>query len=412
MANSIKVSRILTITNNDIIRDSVREIMQAVEGFEVVQTSVPDEEIMEGVYNLKPEYILLDYDFDAVDSITLIDSISAQFPEIMVIAILSEANVMHANDVVLAGARAILMQPFTKDDLLGTIHRVKELVSRTVMAQPEVSQTSGPLISSRGTFVVISPKGGAGVSSVAVNLALSILDSVDDEVLLMDGKLLFGHLDVMLNLRTQNTVSELIAHIGALDESLIRDVVSRHVSGLSLLPAPLTITSAQGIRPEDMYNLLVDLQTVYRYIVIDGGNFLNETAVTFMDASNKVILVVNPDIASLRDASQFFEVCRTLSYPKDKIQVVVNQFDKREGLSLADIEKTLDVEVLGTVPMDRKTALQSINRGIPTALQRSRSPLRKAYKVLAKDLIDLVQQGGQGPGGQQSDVLSKSSRLG
>ena len=91
---------------------------------------------------------------------------------------------------------------------------------------------------------------------------------------------------------------------------------------------------------------------------------------------------------------------------------MVNQFDKRDGLSLTDIEKTLDVEVLGTVPMDRKTALQSINRGIPTALQRSRSPLRKAYKDLARDLVDLVQQGGQGPGGQQSDVLSKSSRLG
>ena len=411
MANSIKVSRILTITNNDLIRDSVREIMQAVEGFEVVQTDAADDEIMEGVYNLRPEYILLDYEFDAVDQETLIDSITTQFPESVVISILSQSNVMHANSVILAGARAILMEPFTNDDLIGTLRRVQELVIRTGVSQPDAPQQSGPLVSSRGTFVVISPKGGAGVSSVAVNLALSILDEVEDEVLLMDGKLLFGHLDVMLNLRTQNTVSDLIAHIGALDESLIRDVVSQHVSGLSLLPAPLTITAAQGIRPEDVYNLLVDLQTVYRYIVIDGGNFLNETAVTYMDASNKVIMVVNPDIASLRDASQFFEVSRTLSYPKDKIQVVVNQFDKRDGLSLTDIENTLQVEVLGTVPMDRKTAINSINRGIPTALQRTRSPLRKAYQDLAKDLLELVQHSSFGKGGQ-SDVLSKSSRLG
>ncbi|NIW44222.1 MAG: hypothetical protein GWN30_05465, partial [Gammaproteobacteria bacterium] len=62
--------------------------------------------------------------------------------------------------------------------------------------------------------------------------------------------------------------------------------------------------------------------------------------VTYMDASHKIILVINPEIASLRDASQFFEVCRQLAYPKDKVLVVVNQYDKREGLSITDIEKS------------------------------------------------------------------------
>ena len=412
MTNSIKVSRILTITENDMVKDSIRNIIAAVEGFEIVETSLAGEEIMEGIYSIHPDYILLDYAFEGVDSLTLIDSITAQFPEIVVISILSRDDLTHSNDVVLAGARAILIEPFTKEDLIGTLHRVKELVGRLSIAAPE-KQAAQPVVSSRGTFVVISPKGGAGVSSVAINLALSIFEEVSEEVLLLDGKLLFGHLDVMLNLRTQNTLSELVAHVGALDESLIRDVVSQHVSGLSLLPSPLTITAGQGIRPEDMYHLLVELQMVYPYIVIDGGNFLNETTVTYMDASNKIILVVNPDIASLRDASQFFEVCRTLSYPREKIQVVVNQYDKREGLSIADIEKTLQVEILGTIPLDRKAALQSINRGVPVALQRSRSQLGKAYQTLAEDLLKMIQKSSFAtPGGQNTDVLSKSSRLG
>ena len=163
-----------------------------------------------------------------------------------------------------------------------------------------------------------------------------------------------------------------------------------------------------------MYNLLVDLQSVFPYIVIDGGNFLNDVAVTYMDASNKIILVVNPDIASLRDVSQFLEVCRTLSYPREKVQIVVNQYDKRDGLSITDIEKTLQTEVLGTIPLDRKTALQSINRGIPVTLQRQKTPLRKAYQTLAQDLLKLVQKSSPGgrAGTQKTDVLSKSSRLG
>ena len=217
MANSIKVAKILTITNNDMISDSIQNIIAAVEGYEIVEANAENEEIMEGIYTVHPEYILLDYDYEGVDSITLIDSITAQFPEIVVVAILSKDNLTHSNDVILAGARAILIEPFSKEDLIGTLHRVKELVGRLSVG-PAEKQPSQPAVSSRGTFVVISPKGGAGVSSVAINLALSLFEEVSEEVLLVDGKLLFGHLDVMLNLRTQNTISELVAHISALDE--------------------------------------------------------------------------------------------------------------------------------------------------------------------------------------------------
>jgi pilus assembly protein CpaE len=304
------------------------------------------------------------------------------------------------------------MQPFTQVELLSILQRVKELVARTVIVQPEPAAAQ-PLVSSRGTFVVFSPRGGAGTSSVAINLALAMFEKLGEEVLLLDGKLLFGHVDVLLNLRTQNSVTELVAHAGALDESLIRDVVSEHVSGLKVLPSPLTISSGQGIRTDDLYNLLMELQTVYSTIVVDSGNFLNENVVTYMDASNKIILVINPDIASLRDASQFFEVCRQLSYPKDKVLVVVNQYDRREGLSLDDIEKSLQLRVFGTIPWDRKTALNAINRGVPVVLQRQNSPLRKAYQELASHMVDIVQKGPKESGRRNSsDVLSKSSRLG
>jgi pilus assembly protein CpaE len=413
MSSSLSISSILTITTNESVRNSVHEIINATEGFENLVPESPDEEIIEVVFSTKPDYILLDMDYGLVDPLKLIDSVSAQFPEVVIIAILSQDHLLDSQEVILAGARAILLSPFTSDDLVGTLHRIKELLGRRSVIKTTVESPQA-LVSTRGTFVVISPKGGVGVSSVATNLALSLFEEVEEEVLLMDGKLLFGHLDVMLNLRTQNTVSELIAHVAALDEGLIRDVVSQHVSGLHLLPAPLTITSGQGIRPDDMYRLLVDLQTVFKYIVIDGGNFLNDMAVTYMDAANKIVLVVNPDIASLRDASQFFEVCRTLSYPREKIQVVVNQYDKRDGLSISDVEKSLQVEVLGTIPLDRKTSLQSINRGIPVTLQRTRTPLRRAYQSLAKDLLNVINTSSIAklPGASRSDALSKSSRLG
>lgn len=411
MANSEMV-RVLPITSNNLVKDSITAALETESNYFLLDDGAIEDDIMDGIYSLQPDYILLDYAYQGADALALIDGVTMQFPEVVVIVLLPKNQLAESNNVILAGARAFLLQPFTQMELLSTLQRVKELVARTVIVQPE-QPSAQPLISSRGTFVVFSPRGGAGTSSVAINLALAMFEQMKEEVLLMDGKLLFGHVDVLLNLRTQNSLSELVAHAGALDESLIRDVVSEHVSGLKVLPSPITVSSGQGVRTEDLYNLLMELQTVYSTIVVDSGNFINENVVTYMDASNKVILVINPDIASLRDASQFFDVCRQLSYPKDKVLVVVNQYDKRDGLSLDDIEKSLQVKVFGTIPWDRKTALNAINRGVPVVLQRQNSSLRKAYQQLASQMIKILETKPKETSRRgASDVLSKSSRLG
>ena len=57
------------------------------------------------------------------------------------------------------------------------------------------------------------------------------------------------------------------------------------------------------------------LQQVFPHIIIDGGNNLNENTVTYMDSSDKILLVLNPDLASLRDVHQFMDITKTLSYP-------------------------------------------------------------------------------------------------
>lgn len=386
MPNSTDTLHILPITEDELLLDLIETALQSDDAYSLIDPSLLTEEILEDIATLRPNYLLLDYKNGYADSLNLIDSVAAQFPDIVIIAIVSENQVQDSQEIILAGARAFLVQPIAQTNLLQTLNRVNTLVTRTQTAQMASSEPEMP-IGARGTFTVFSPKGGVGCSSVAANLALSLFEEIKEEVLLVDGKLLFGHLDIMLNLRTQNSIADLVAHVGALDEGLIRDVVAEHVSGLKVLTSPTTISAGQGVRPDDLYSIISAIQPFFGNIVIDAGNFLNENVVTFMDASFKIILVISPDITSLRDASQFFDICRSLSYPPDKVAVVVNRFDKRDGLSLGDIEKSLQVKVFGTIPWERKDSLQSVNRGIPAVLQKRSSPLGKAYTNLAKDLI-------------------------
>jgi pilus assembly protein CpaE len=150
--------------------------------------------------------------------------------------------------------------------------------------------------------------------------------------------------------------------------------------------------------------------------VIDSGNSLSENAVTLMDASHKIILVISPDIASLRDASRFIDICRTtLALPKEKILPVINQHDQRDGLSREDIERSLHVKVFATLPWDPRVTMQSINRGVPVLMQApANSPLRKAFMSMAKALAATIGFKGSDAMAKKNlpDVLVKSSRLG
>jgi len=416
MPNSQDPIRVLSITSSVSTLNLIRTTLKNDDGYFLIDHQDLDDDLIEKIEKLKPNCILLDYLAADINPLDLIDSISLQFPEIMTIAILPQEKIVEANRIILAGARAFISQPFTQKDLLDTLGRIKELHQRGQQSKTTTNTADLPM-ATRGTFVVFSPKGGVGCSTVAINLAVALKEELGQEVLLMDGKLLFGDLDIMLNLKTQNSISDLVPHIGSLDEGLIRDVISTHVSGIEVLPAPTNPISAQGIHPEELHRILTSLQNIYPNVVIDSGNFLNENAVTMMDASHNIILVLNPDIACLRDASRFFDICRTtLSIPKEKILVLINQHDQREGLSLADIERSLQVKVFATLPWDPRISLQSINRGVPVIMQLQNNPLRKAFQIMAKNLAATIGYKADEPATKNKktipEVLSKSSRLG
>lgn len=246
-------------------------------------------------------------------------------------------------------------------------------------------------VKTKNTFTVFSPKGGVGTTTISANLAISLHKALKEDVLLIDGKHLFGHIALYFNLLTGNSMTDLIAHAGNLDERLIKQVVIQHSSGVYVLPSPNSITEAQGIKPDDLFKVIKSLQLVFPNIIIDAGNNLNENTVTYMDSSNKILLVVNPDIASMRDARQFMEISTTLTYPKDKILLILNLAGRKADVKKDDLENILKMKTFGVIPSDGNLALSSLNEGIPILLKSPHHPISKAFIDITKDLVKLVQ---------------------
>ena len=337
----------------------------------------------------EPDIILVDSQLEGEPTMDIIDDLALQFPNASVVAILPTNDPLIAQQVMLAGARAFLITPFSQINLLSTLRRVSELEGRRQQTKTYIPSMTPEATRPLRSVTIYSPRGGTGVTSIAANTAIALAEETGKKVLLFEGKVFFGHLEVMLNLRVQNSLSDLIPHATSLDEGLVRDVVTPHPSGIHVLLAPSNVQIAQGIRAEDVYNIYIGVSRFYDYIVVDAGGPLNEISVTLMDATDRILLVTTPDLAALHDTSRFLQLSRSLGYPADKILMILNKAGAEGGVKLHDIESVLHNQVYHQISNDPANVLRSINRGVPYLVQYPRSNASKSIQQLARNLTSI-----------------------
>ena len=416
MPQTNSTSKILVVSNNPLLQKSIDTAFKSDKDLILLDNSSLTEGVETAIAKLTPHIVLLDFEYKNSGTYGLVDKIATNFPAVAVVVILPESKMNISEKVILSGARAFILTPFTKKNILTTTHRVVELLARNFPALTSQELIGPTSVKPKNTFTFFSPKGGTGCTTVVISLAIALHQMMQEPVLLVDGKHLFGHVALMLNLRTVNSITDLITHAGMLDQQLISQVVVEHVSGIKVLPSPIAVTEAQGIRPEDLYKVILGLQSTYPVILIDGGNFLQENTITYMDASDRVVLIMNPNLASIRDVRQFMEVAKTLLYSPEKIMLVLNNTGHKADIRQEEIEKILKHKITHSIPVDDNLAISSINEGIPVILKNPRNPISVAIKNLAIEFKDIITEANDiylsAEKNVNAEVLTKTSRLG
>lgn len=415
MGQNLPSTTVVLITQDPILAKEVHQALAKESGFALLKSLTHPDDLAKTIQPSQACIILIDYQLeDEEASLRIIDKIASRYLSAAVVPILPESEVYISNKVILAGARAILLHPFPKGNAVSTLHRVRELLYRNLSIPKDVTHSSNRSTQSR-SYVVFSPKGGVGCTTVAINLAIALHQQLKEKVLLVDGKHILGHVALMLNLRTGNSITDLLSNAEKLDEALISQVVVEHVSGINILASPTSIERSQDIQPENLYKVLQALKAIYPVIIVDGGSHLDDNLVTYMDMADGILLVINPNLASLRDARQFLNFSRTLSYSAEKIFLILNQSGHKADVKLNDIEKVLHTKILGMIPADEDMMLSCLNDGVPILLKKSNHPIGKAFKALSTAMVNTLATlapGAINKNNPASDVLRKSSYLG
>lgn len=393
MASTQEQRKIRVLVVDDVVetRDNLKKLLYFEDDIEVVGTCSSGREGIEQAAALHPDIVLMDINMPGMDGITASELISTANPEVSVIMMSVQGESDYLRRSMLAGAREFLIKPFSSEELATSLRRVYQLAStRRAMAPPVVATETDNVIQARPkpqgakVIAVYSPKGGCGVSTIAVNLAVALKEETQQRVAVFDASFQFGDLGVLLNLPIHRSMADIVDAKHDPDEDVLNGVMVLHSSGVKVLLAPPRPELAELISQDHVRIVLNLMQKAFDYIVVDTAKPINDSLLTILDAAEQIILVSTADIGALKNAKLFFEVTDALRYPTNKTVLLLNKYDGRSGINARDIEGNIKHPVAGSIPRDDRTTAGALNRGIPFVITQRGSGISQSMFALAR----------------------------
>ena len=394
--------RVLIVDDSAETRDNVRKLLQFESGVEVIGAARTGREAIQISGELSPDVVLMDINMPDMDGIAATEAIRQRqsWVQIIILSVQGDANYMRR--AMVAGAKDFLTKPPSIDDLISSIRRAGAVAAqekqKSVAVVPQNAGAAGftqANMAQAGKIITLySPKGGAGVTTLAANLAVT-LQNDESQVCIVDANIQFGDVAIFFNEQSANSIADLTPRVDTLDPDVVEDVMLTHeASKVKILAAPPRPEHAEDIHAEDVSKLLDYLRTMYSYIIVDAPSALTDVTLATLDTSDILILITTQDIPSIANARVFLDLSTRLGIPPESILVVMNRYDKRINITPEKLSDSFSKPIAASIPLDSRSALPAINRGVPFMLApKARSqPAGRAVLSLAEAVRNQVAQ--------------------
>jgi pilus assembly protein CpaE len=209
---------------------------------------------------------------------------------------------------------------------------------------------------------VIGASGGAGVSTIAANVA-GLLARNRRSCGLVDLRLESGDLAALLGLAPQHTVAEFAANAGRIDRNVLDQMFTRHTSGLELLAAPWDARQTDMVTPQTLRLLLAMSRAKFDYLVLDLDNRFHELHVEALWQSDAILVVTRLDFISVRNARRLLDRLLEMGIEPSRLQVVANRVGQARELPRAQAETALGTRISHCVADDPGRVNLAANEG-------------------------------------------------
>jgi pilus assembly protein CpaE len=323
-----------------------------------------------------PRLMIIDMASDRHKTFSRIQAIRSASPttEIFVTAVDTDADVLL--NVLRAGVQEFLPQPLRKEELCRALERFE---ARCKANRP-LPTKSGKLIN------VLGSKGGIGTTTIAINLAVSLQEvNPHSSVVMVDLNLQCGDAALFLDIEPLYTLSDITSDPSRLDMTFLTSILSRHASGLYLLPAAERVEEVSEWTSECVERSLELLQSQFDYVILDSGHLFDDITVTTLNRPSTLLLVSTLSLPVVRHTKRPVTLLSRFNYPIEDIKIIINRYKSKHEISLQDFEDSVQQKPFGIIPNDYITAASSMNKGRTLADIRKRASITRSIKKLAID---------------------------
>jgi len=350
------VLRIAIVDPNDDTRESLKGALLGLDAIWLEAECSRYEFFIDVIEQTKPEIALIAMDSDSEKAIQLVSEIATKAPDCTLLVSSGSTDGRLILESMRAGAKEFLTEPLKSEDLAAALQRVNRVKSQG----NETTHQGCRVISVAGAT------GGVGTSSIAVNLACSLATDKSNSVVLVDLDIALGDADVFLDTIPEYTLADVAQNVARLDLTLLKKSLTKHSSGLHLLPRPVQLEDARLITPDSLQRVIGLLKTSFTHVVIDTSKSYSDLDMQAFHLSDDSLMVTQLDLPCLRNVVRLMMTFDEDPALRDKIKIIVNRVGQESGqISLKKAQETIGRDIFWQIPNDYRVMVEVRNNGVP-----------------------------------------------
>jgi pilus assembly protein CpaE len=372
------VLRIAVVDPNDSTRERLKSVLLGLETVWLEAECSRYAFFVDVVEQTKPDIGFISMDSDPPRAIKLISETLQKAPACSILVSSSSTDGRLILEAMRAGAKEFLTEPIRPEDLNGALQRVRR------------QQTGGGAASRKDhcqIFAIAGATGGVGSSSIAVNLACALAADETNSVVLLDLDMALGDADVFLDTIPEYTLADVAQNVERLDLTLLRKSLTKHSSGVHLLPRPMQLDEVRLITQDKLQRVLGLLKTSFTHLVIDTSKGYSELDMLSLRTADEVLMVTQLDLPCLRNVVRLLMTFDEDDALREKVKVVVNRVGQDSGqISLKKARDTIGRDVYWQVPNDYRVMVEVRNNGVPLVQHAPKAGITQSIAQLADAL--------------------------
>ncbi|HEY7704784.1 MAG TPA: AAA family ATPase [Acidimicrobiia bacterium] len=373
---SITENNLLVVDEDDAFIDEAKRLFEG-----RLPTARTLQEALGAIEGGQLRMVLLGPSFANEAAIDGVRALRNEDPALILIAVAESVSAGLLRSAMRAGVSEVIEAPLSEEKIEDSIKQFANDVLKRRSAPPVAAPL--PAKAEGQVIVIMSAKGGSGKTVTATNTALLLARFDGKKVCLVDADLQFGDVCLVLQLEPRFTLVNAAHELHHLDSALLDSLLTEHPSGVRVLAAPLEPAFADDISTAGLMQIVELLRETHDYVLVDTASLLDELLLSLLEKADLILMVVDMDLPSVKNAKLALETLRLLKFPTSKVKVVLNRSNARARLDDKEIEGALKVPISAAIPSDGAVAA-SVNEGRPVVESAPKSRVAKGFESVAE----------------------------